>query len=249
MRESFSRTSPFQLLQLWTIGPTSRLTSLSNTPWFSCVRVQFSRRPICRSSRGSFNGCQAIRLPQSQAPCSATNQLDSEAMDQHYLEQLRAWPGRSFHTDTAGRIHTTIASRLNIRSARGSRWTRGFFSLTSLRWMRVTEGCELLWQQGGGPKQSFLLDSCCHNRFWFIRDLLGIHRAAEGRSQSGTLPVLLPPINGELPSQPRRFHLYFTAKSRRSVTSLGLVPSRSTLPKHYITFRLGITTTAPRTFR
>ncbi len=84
----------------------------SNTPWFfNGVRVQIFPDGPFEDRAMVYQWMAGVRIRQSQARARRTDQMDSDAMDQHHLEQLWAGPGRPFHTRTAGGSTPTTASR------------------------------------------------------------------------------------------------------------------------------------------
>src|SRR6201987_2433957 len=95
-----------------------------------------------------------LLLRQSQARAWRTDQMDSEAMDQHHLEQLRTWPGRPFHTQSQEDPHRQQRGSEIFRPARQHSRQDGIFA-NRRRWMRVRRRRELLRQQSGRTKAEF----------------------------------------------------------------------------------------------
>src|SRR6201987_6247502 len=96
-----------------------------------------------------------VLLRQSQARAWRTDQMDSEAMDQHHLQQLWAGPRRPFHTEPQENPHRQQYRGEIFRSAGGSRPGQDGIFTDRRRRMRIRRRRELLRQQEGRTKAEF----------------------------------------------------------------------------------------------
>ena len=78
----------------------------SNTPWFfeGLRDTDFSHAPL--EDRAVDHQWMAIvRLGQFEEGLGWTDQVDSETLDEHHLQQLRPWPRRPLHTEARPHPH------------------------------------------------------------------------------------------------------------------------------------------------
>ena len=100
----------------------------SNTPWFfNGVRVQIFPTTHLKIEPWFINGWQSYASANHTAGHRRADQMDSEAVGQHHLQQLRPGRGRSVYHRTAGASTPTTASRSNTTTGRKTLSTKWRF--------------------------------------------------------------------------------------------------------------------------